>query len=109
MQYVHTNVCHEKKPGRNLQYTQQFEATLASGEQRSVMGRAEKVDGFWSSLRRMIGRCAANTGKSSAGAKRLWFRANVRVAQWHWWHLDANRFRLFGGYLSKSSYATDFF
>ena len=73
------------------------------------LGGTEKFDGFWSSLRRLVGRRAVNTGRLSATAKRAWFDKNVRVAQWHWWHLHSNRFELVGSYLKSFREDSAFF
>ena len=64
----------------------------------NVTGGTQYVDGLWQFLRKEISRQAVNIDQSSTAA-RDHLLILVRVAQWRWWYLDANRFELDGGYL----------
>ena len=107
--YIHTNVSHAKKPGLPIRYAEQFTVTPRDGSDFEVLGGTQKVDGFWASLRRLIGRKGVNTGARDGTAKRDWFRKNVRVAQWLHWHRHENRFELFATYLAKARESQHFF
>ena len=88
-------------------------SACATGRRR-LFGGTQKVDGYWATLRRAIGRSAVNTGKQGDDAKRSFLSKLVRVAQWRSWHLEKNRFELLGGILrdyafQKSSVQVPFF
>lgn len=107
--YTHTNVTHKKKPGQPVNYTRQFTITLPDGTSMEVLGGTKKIDGFWATLRRVIGRKGINTGARDDTAKRAWFHKNVRVAQWLYWHASEDRFKLFASYLKQFREANAFF
>jgi hypothetical protein len=99
-QYVHTNVVHKKKVGCVQEFVGRRTIRLASGEVRDVLGGTQKIDGYWASLKRAVGRKSANTGEDGTAA-RQWLLSLVRVHQWHVWNLDECRFTLFGDILDK--------
>ena len=98
--YAHTNVCHKKKVGVTQEFVALRTVSLFSGEDRNVLGGTQKIDGFWASMRRYVGKKSVNTGDTET-AKRDWLNAMVRVFQWHWWNLKADRFRMFGELIAK--------
>ena len=67
----------------------------AAGVTVDVLGGTQDIDGWWAWLRRAIGRVPVNTGAADS-EKRAWLHKLVRVAQWHFWHLDADRFKELG-------------
>ena len=87
---------HKRKPGQRVQYTARRRVVLPNGESRDCVGGTQKIDGFWSSLRRLVGRVPVNTGAQAGDSKRARFHRLVRVAQWHWWHLGQSRFEALG-------------
>ena len=97
--YARTNVCH-KKVGVNQEFVALPTVRLFSGEDRDVLGGTQKIDGLWASMRRYVGEISANTGDTET-AKRDLLNAMVRVFQWHWWNLKADRFRMFGELIAK--------
>ena len=109
LKYTHTNVTHKKKPGQPVKYVEQFTVELPDGTSKEVLGGTEKVDGFWATLRRLIGRKGVNTGARDKTAKRDWFHKNVRVAQWLYWFADDDRFKRFASYVQQSREGNDYF
>ena len=106
--YLHTNVCHKKKVGVRQEFVALRTVRSRSGRTRDVLGGTQKIDGFWASLRRFIGRKACNTGTADS-VKREWLHANVRCFQWHWWNLHLDRFEQFGKLLANRRDEADWF
>ena len=107
-QYGHTNVTHKRKPGQPIVYVSERTLTLPNGEVLRTLGGTEKVDGYWATLRREVGRKAVNTGEQDS-QNREWLHQLVRVHQWHYWHANVDRFKLFGQLLAARRSARDFF
>ena len=59
-------------------------------------------------MRRSIGRKGTNTGAGGTGT-RAWLEMLVRVHQWEYWHLDEDRFALFGNLLAQRRAHDGFF
>jgi hypothetical protein len=94
-EYVHTNVTHKRKAGVNMQYVKQYPVEFANGETRQVLGGTQRVDGYWSALRKFVGRRSVNTGFAGT-RERDWLHALMRVHQWNNWNLHKCRFKLLG-------------
>ena len=84
------------------------EVVLASGEKKTVLAGTEKIDGYWATLRRAIGRRGINTGFEGS-RERTWLEMLVRVHQWEHWNLDVDRFALFGNMLRMRRSQNGFF
>lgn len=98
--YCHTNVTHKRKIGESLNFVKNFVVKPFDGEERAVLGGTQRVDGYWSSLRRCVGKRSLNTGVTGS-ARRDWLIAVIRCHQWEYWNLDVCRFKLLGEVLQK--------
>ena len=78
-----------------------FKLRLPNGRIKFVLGGTQKVDGYWASLRRFVGKRSINTGDHPDAHRRVMLRQYVRVHQWCWWHLDEDRFDLFSDLVSN--------
>jgi hypothetical protein len=75
---------------------------LHNGTTKRVLAGTEKVDGYWASLRRAVGKTSVNTGKRTGDQKRrTWLHKLVRVHQWLWWHLGDDLFNKLGEVYSE--------
>ena len=99
-QWRHTTVTHKKKAGVPQQFVARKVVVLHTGDRVECIGGTQKVDGYWASLRRGIGRRSIPTGEAGTRA-RAWLLKLVRVHQWHWWNLNQDRFELFGKLLDQ--------
>ena len=97
--YVHTACLHKRKAGQRVAYAPARRVTCWDGLTKNVVGGTQYVDGFWRFLRKEVSRQAVSTGKAKRAATRQLLLILVRVAQWRWWYLDANRFELYASYL----------
>ena len=82
--WTHTNVTHKRKTGVPLRYVIKSEVVLPDGERLLVLKGTQKIDGYWASLRRLVGKLSVETGHSSYAARRGWLRALVCAHQWRW-------------------------
>ena len=94
LKYAHTNVTHKKKVGERIRYVLKRTVTI-DGTEREVLAGTQKIDGYWATMRREVGKRAVQTGATAASEKRKRLHQLVRVHQWHYWHQDADRFALF--------------
>ena len=99
--YTSTLICHKKKVGQRQQYVRKFKVRLPNGRTQFVLGGTQKVDGYWASLRRFVGKRSVNTGSHPDAHRRLMLKQYVRVHQWCWWHLNVDRFALFADIVSN--------
>ena len=60
--YTSTLICHKRKVGTRQQYVRKFKLRLPNGRIKFVLGGTQKVDGYWASLRRFVGKRSVNTG-----------------------------------------------
>ena len=82
---------------------------LPSGASKEVFAGTERIDGYWATLRREVGRKSINTGLDMSQA-RQWLELLVRVHQWEYWNLDVDRFAFFGALVAaRRDAAPDFF
>ena len=95
--WVHTTVTHKKKPGVPIRYVETAEIIMHDGTVKQVEKGSEKIDGYWATMRRCVGKTSVTTGHSSNKVRRLWLHKLVRAHQWHYWHLGVERFSLLGG------------
>ena len=109
LEITHTNVTHKRKPGEQVQYVAIRTVKLPDGEELQVKAGTEIIDGFWATLRAMVGRKGINTGKQGDNVKRETLYRTVRFAQWKHWYYNADRFKIFGTYLAKYRLANNFF
>ena len=107
-EYTHTNVTHKKKVGQDVKWLLRKRVKLANGTEKDVIAGTEKIDGYWATLRRHVGRKGMNTGLDGSGT-RAWLEMLVRVHQWEYWHFDEDRFALFGDMLAQRRAADSFF
>ena len=69
---------------------------MHDGSVKKVWAGTQKIDGYWATLRRAVGRKGYNTGaKGTERRERL--EQVVRTHQWTYWHLHEDRFTLLGG------------
>ena len=94
--WVHTNVCHKPKAGEGVRWVEVAEIRHRGGARRLVQKGTEKIDGFWASLRRAVGRVPFITGSLSDIDRQLWLECTVLAFQWRWWNLSRERFVLLG-------------
>eukprot|EP00972_Heterocapsa_arctica_P052847 7779839-Heterocapsa_arctica.AAC.1 len=57
----------------------------------------EKINGYWATLRREVGRVPVNTGGTSDSKEQKYLHSLVRVHQWRYWNKGADCFKLMGG------------
>ena len=95
LNYVHTLVVHKKKPGQEVHYTALRRVRLADGTEKEVLGGTQKIDGYWATLRREVGKKSYNTG-AKGSEKRRRLEMMVRTHQWFHWNLHRDRFTLLG-------------
>ena len=70
---------------------------MRNGTTKRVLAGTEKVDGYWASLRRSVGKTSVTTGKRTGDQKRrMGLHKLVRVHQWRWWHLGEDLFNKLG-------------
>ena len=96
LDYVHTNVCHKRKPGQQVAYAARRYIRCPDGTQLRVLGGTQVVDGYWPQLRAHVGRKGFNTGKLPEDRKRQRLHKLIRVHQWLYWNLSVDRFSLLG-------------
>ena len=94
--WTHTSVCHKEKVGQPVQYAVTRTIRLHDGSCETCKCGTQAIDGFWASLRKHVGRCGVNTGDPDSMTRQRLHRL-VREFQWHWWHLEKDRFPLFYG------------
>ena len=95
--WCHTVVTHKKKVGQKIQFVAERTVKMRNGTTKRVLAGTEKVDGYWASLRRSVGKTSVNTGKRTGDQKRrTWLHKLVRVHQWRWWHLGEDLFNKLG-------------
>ena len=99
---------HKKKVGQDVKWVLRKQLSLPDGTQKDVIAGTEKIDGYWATLRRSIGRKGVNTGADGTGT-RAYLEMLVRVHQWEYWHLDEDRFALFGEMMAKKRAQDSFF
>ena len=81
--WCHTVVTHKKKVGQKIQFVAERVVQMRDGQTKKVLSGTEKVDGYWASLRRAVGKTSVNTGKRGGDQKkRNWLHKLVRVHQW---------------------------
>ena len=95
LKYVHTNVIHKKKVGQKIRYVLKRTVEMADGTKREVIAGTEKIDGYWATMRREVGKRAVQTGATATSEKRQRLHQLVHVHQWQYWHQDADRFAMF--------------
>ena len=78
---------------------------MRNGIEKSVPGGTQKIDGYWATLRRAVGRRSVQTGATADPSKRHRPHQLVRLHQWQYWHLDADRFAVLRGYLTTARMA----
>ena len=94
-QYVHTAVCHKRRVGQPINYAVTRIIEHADGVQETCRAGTQVIDGFWTSLRRFVGRLGVKTGAPESDQRKRLLML-IRDFQWHWWHLHEDRFPLFG-------------
>ena len=118
---AHTNVRH-KPP--NPEFTKNFTVRFWDGSEwnrKDVVGGTQKMDGFFSTFRRKVGRHAFNTVGSTpdrADALEKQLHEKVRLFQLQYWFSDSDVFQIFGairraerekpGRVTLSTLAADF-
>ena len=100
-EWSHTSVTHKKKPGQPIRYVVLTRVTLANGSSVACKAGTEKVDGYWATLRRSVGKVSQNTGDHADAPSRRHLHKLVRTHQWRYWHLSEDRFALLGEIIKK--------
>ena len=81
LHYVHTVVTHKRKPGERVTYAALRTVRMHDGSMKKVWAGTQKIDGYWATLRRAVGRKGYNTGaKGTERRERL--EQMVRTHQW---------------------------
>ena len=90
----------KKKKGQPVRYTETTTVQNKAGKRFKVVKGTQKVDGYWATLRRNVGKRAVNTGAAGT-AKREWLCKLVRVHQWLHWGLGKDCFMQLGALYRK--------
>ncbi len=65
-EFVHTNVTNKKKKGQPVRYTETTTVQNKAGKSFKVVKGTQKVDRYWATLRRNVGKRAVNTGAAGS-------------------------------------------
>ena len=93
--YLHTVVRHKKVVGEPIHYTRNMWIAFPDGSSERRVAGTQKVDGYWASLRREVGRTSLNSGRDPDSETRSSLHQRVRVHQWRHWHVGEDMFALF--------------
>ena len=70
---------------------------MRNGATKKVLAGTDKVNDYWASLRRAVGKTSDNTGERAGDQKkRTWLHKLARVLQWRWCHLSEDLFNKLG-------------